>query len=108
MAEVPSIPSLSSAAPTPRRRCYLSRHRGWIDPERPSRPTYEVNLLAVALNSRVWTLGTAWESIFRSPMPRPIAEAFRKAMARVRLTDRDVDLLRGVADGLRVDLVVSD
>lgn len=91
-----------------RRVCYLSRHRGWIDPDDPRRPTSEVNLLAVALRSRVWTLDTAWDSIFRSPAPRPFALAFRKAMTRVALSDGEVELMRGVARELGVELVVLD
>ncbi len=88
--------------------CYLSRRHGWIDPSRPGRPTYEVNLLAVALQSRVFTLGTAWESIFHAPMPRSVLAAFRKAMVRVPVSEEDVRLLRGVADQLHVELVVRE
>ncbi len=96
-------------APAPRRKvCYLSRARGWIDPERPKRPTSEVNLLAVALGSPVWTLGTAWESIFRSLIPPLIEDAYRKATAHVRLTEEEVDRLRTVAERLQVELVVRD
>lgn len=106
----PATPAGTDGAP-PReaqRVCYLSRRRGWIDPDEPGRPTYEVNLLAVALGSRVWTLGTAWESIFRVPMPRSVAQAYRKAMARVRLDDEDVRLLDHVARQLHIELVVTD
>ena len=101
--------SLSDAPSTaPPRVCYLSRARGWIDPDRPRRPTSEVNLLAVALGSPVWTMGTAWESIFHRPMPIPIARAFRSAMVRSRLTEDEVRVLRDAADQLRIELVVQD
>jgi len=88
--------------------CFLSRRRGWIDPTRPGRPTYEVNLLAVYLGSSVWTLGTAWESIFRRMIPLEIERPYRKAMARTRLTDEEIGRLRGVAESLRVRLEVVD
>lgn len=106
-------PITPGAAPVPattprRRRCYLSRTRGWIDPDDPHRPTYEVNLLAVAIGAPVWTMGTAWESIFHHLIPLPVADAFRTAMVRARLSDDQVELLRSVADRLDVDLVVRD
>jgi hypothetical protein len=91
-----------------RRVCYLSRRRGWIDPDAPRRATYEVNLLAVFLGSRVWTLGTAWESIFHSLMPPSIERAYRTAMARSPLSEDDIGRLREVAERLRVDLKVVD
>ena len=97
-----------SSSTTPRRVCYLSRSRGWIDPENPGRPTSEVNLLAVALGSPVWTMGTAWESIFHRLIPLPIARAFRSAMVRSRLTEEEVRALRDAADRLRVELVVQE
>ena len=97
-----------ASSTTPHRVCYLSRTRGWIDPDRPRRPTSEVNLLAVALGSPVWTIGTAWESIYHRLMPLPVARAFRSAMVRSRLTEEEVQVLRDAADRLRIDLVVQD
>jgi hypothetical protein len=97
-----------SSAPADRRVCYLSRTRGWIDPDHPRRPTSEVNLLAVALGSPVWTMGTAWETTFHHLIPLPVARAFRSAMVRTRLTYEEVDLLKGVAEQLHIDLVISD
>jgi hypothetical protein len=88
--------------------CFLSRSRGWIDPERPSRPTSEVNLLAVATGAPVWSLGTAWKALFRQLMPPTIEDAFRKAMVRARLTDAEIERLRRVADRLGIELVVRD
>ena len=67
-----------------------------------------MNLLAVALGSPVWTMGTAWESIFHRLMPLPVARAFRSAMVRSRLTEEEVQVLRDAADRLRIDLVVQD
>jgi hypothetical protein len=96
------------AQPASRRTCYLSRRRGWIDPENERRPASEVNLLAIALGSRVWTLDTAWASIFNQPVPRSVAHAYRKAMARTGLSEREIDLLREVAERLRIELVVTD
>ncbi len=93
---------------TARRVCYLSRTRGWIDPEHPRRPTHEVNLLAVAIGAPVWTMGTAWESIFHKLIPLRVAEAFRRAMVRARLTEEDVSVLRETAERLDIDLVVRD
>ena len=101
-------PSAPAAAASTHRICYLSRREGWIDPDNPRRPTSEVNLLAVALRSRVWTFGTAWESIFHSAAPRPIAAAFAKAMTRVPVSDREVELLAGVARQLGIELEVRD
>jgi len=106
MRSAPRSPG-SDAVP-PASVCYLSRTRGWTDPEAPRRPTYEVNLFAVALRSRVWSLGTAWAALFRTPIPKPVAEAFRKGMARVRVSDEDVRLLEDVAQRLHVRLVVLD
>ena len=101
--------SESGAAPARSRRvCYLSRSRGWIDPERPGRPISEVNLLAVALGAPVWTMGTAWESIFHRLIPLPVARAFRTAMVRSRLTEDEVRVLQAAADQLHVELVVRD
>jgi hypothetical protein len=101
--------SATPAVPEPSRPvCYLSRRRGWTDPERPKRPTSEVNLLAIALRSRVWTLDTAWASIFNTPVPREIAHAYRRAMSRATMSDAQVDLLRAVADRLRIELRVID
>jgi len=97
-----------SSPPAPRGTCYLSRKRGWIDPEDPRRPTYEVNLLAIALGAPVWSLGTAWKTLFRSLIPLDVEDAYRRAMVRSRLSDRDVQLLTRVADRLRVRLVVRD
>lgn len=88
--------------------CYLSRRRGWIDPAAPKRPTSEVNLLAIALRSRVWTLDTAWASIFNTPVPREIAHAYRRAMSRATVTEEQVGLLLRVAERLRVDLRIVD
>ena len=95
-------------ASEPRPVCYLSRRRGWIDPNEPKRPTSEVNLLAVALRSRVWTLDTAWASIFNTPVPREIAHAYRRAMSRATVTEEQVALLRHVAERLRVELRIVD
>jgi hypothetical protein len=93
--------------PAPR-VCHLSRRRGWIDPEHPRRAISEVNLLAVYLGSPVWTLGTAWESIFGSLIPPRVERAYRNATARNPLTEQDVVLLREVADRLGVRLEVYD
>lgn len=92
----------------PRPVCYLSRSRGWIDPENPGRPTSEVNLLAVALGAPVWTMGTAWESIFHRLIPLPVARAFRTAMVRSRLNEDEVRVLKEAAERLRVTLEVRD
>lgn len=88
--------------------CYLSRRRGWIDPERPRRPVAEVNLLAVYLGSPVWTLGTAWESVFHTLIPPAVENAYRAATARVRLSEPEVELLRQVAERLGVRLEIRD
>lgn len=90
------------------RVCHLSRRRGWIDPDRPRRASSEVNLLAVYLDSPVWTLGTAWESVFRSLIPPTVERAYRKATARVPLTEAEVATLREVAEHLGVRLEVHD
>jgi hypothetical protein len=90
------------------RVCFLSRRRGWIDPARPERPASEVNLLAVYTGFPVWTLGTAWEAIFRSLMPRDVESAYRKATARSRLSDEELVVLRRVADALGVRLEIVD
>jgi len=95
-------------AATTSKVCYLSRRRGWIDPEHPHRPVSEVNLLAVYLGSPVWTLGTAWEAIFRSLMPPAIEAAYRAATARSRLSESEVELLKRVAERLEVRLEVRD
>jgi len=92
----------------PARVCFLSRSRGWIDPDRPGRPTSEVNLLAIATGAPVWSLGTAWKALFRQLMPTSIEDAFRKAMVRTRLSDDEVARLRAVAERLRIELVVRD
>ncbi len=67
-----------------------------------------MNLLAVALNSRVWTLDTAWDAIFRYPAPRPFTLAFRKAMTRTPLSDPEIARIQEVARMLRIDLVVQE
>jgi hypothetical protein len=94
--------------PASGRVCYLSRSRGWIDPDRPRRATSEVNLLAIYLGSSVWTLGTAWETVFRSLIPPSIENAYRKAMVRARLSPEEVDRLKAVAERLGVELRVQD
>jgi hypothetical protein len=88
--------------------CHLSRRRGWIDPASPRRPTSEVNLLAVYLGSPVWTLGTAWESVFRSLIPPSVERAYRNATAHVPLSEAEVAILREVAQRLGVRLEVHD
>ena len=98
----------SSAGTAARRVCYVSRARGWIDPQDPHRSTSEVNLFAVALGARVWTLDTAWMSVFRTNVPREFAHAFRRAMTRTPLTDDDVRRLTEVARALKIDLQVRD
>jgi hypothetical protein len=104
-AALPTSPPVTTRA---RRVCYLSRSRGWIDPEHPHRATSEVNLLAVATGAPVWSLGTAWKALFRELMPRSIEDAFRKAMVRARLTEEEVQRLRTVAEHLRIELDVRD
>ncbi len=101
----PPPPAPSGA---PARVCYLSRRRGWLDPGNPRRPTSEVNLLAVALGSPVWTMGTAWETLFRELIPLPVARAFRSAMVRARLSEDDVRVLQGAAERLGIALKVVD
>ncbi len=91
-----------------RRVCYVSRRKGWVDPNEPHRPTSEVNLLAVALGAPVWTLGTAWETLFRELVPLPVARAFRSAMVRARLTDEDLRALQGAAERLGISLRVLE
>ncbi len=106
-----SVPARRVPEPEPRRDrpvCYLSRSRGWVDPGDPHRPASEVNLLAVALGSKVWTTGTAWESVFRRPIPLEVARAYGAAMARSPVSDRGVELLVRVARALRVELRVID
>jgi hypothetical protein len=108
---MPSGPTGSDPSPAPpavRRVCYLSRSRGWIDPRDPRRPTSEVNLLAIATGAPVWSLGTAWKSIFHRLIPPGIESAFSKAMVRARLSEAEVGRLREVAEHLRIDLVVRD
>ena len=90
------------------RVCYLSRRRGWLDPGNPHRPTSEVNLLAIALGSSVWTMGTAWETLFHELIPLPVARAFRSAMVRARLSEDDVRALQGAAERLGIVLQVVD
>jgi hypothetical protein len=102
----PAPPPL--VTPRSRRVCFLSRSRGWIDPDHPGRPTSEVNLLAVATGAPVWSLGTAWKSIFHELMPNGIEAAYSKAMVRARLSEDDVRRLRDVAEHLRIDLEVRD
>ncbi len=92
----------------PRKVCYLSRKRGWTDPTRPRRPVSEVNLLAIYLGSRVWTLETAWAAVFGTLIPPSIARAYRTATARVPVSESEVRILREVADHLRVELRVID
>ena len=102
--------SSSGPEPSPSRGrvCHISRSTGWIDPNRPRRPISEVNLLAVALGSPVWTLGTAWESVFHSLIPRDVEKAYRKASAGLPLRDEEVARLRAVAERLQVELDVRD
>lgn len=92
----------------PRKVCYLSRTKGWTDPERPRRPVSEVNLLAIYLGNPVWTLETAWAAVFGTFIPRPAARAYRAATARVRLTEAEVRVLQEVAERLHVELRVVD
>ncbi len=107
-----AAPSSESRPPPlparPRRVCYLSRSHGWIDPDHPRRPTSEVNLLAIATGAPVWSLGTAWKSIFHRLMPSAIEDAYRKAMVRARLTEVEVERLRTVAEHLHIELDVRD
>lgn len=98
----------SSPSRSVRKVCFLSRSRGWVDPEDPHRPTSEVNLLAVAIGAPVWTLGTAWESVFHHLIPPSIEQAYRKAMVRTPLTESEVERLRDVAARLGVVLEVND
>ena len=67
-----------------------------------------MNLLAVALGAPVWTMGTAWESIFHRSMPLPVARAFRSAMVRSRLREDEVQALQEAAEQLHVTLEVHD
>ena len=101
-------PPRPTAPGPPARVCHLSRRRGWIDPENPHRPTSEVNLLAIALGSPVWTMGTAWETLFHELIPLPVARAFRSAMVRARLSDDEVRALQGAAERLGIALQVVD
>jgi hypothetical protein len=102
-----TLPSEARPA-TPVRVCHLSRRRGWIDPFRPRRAASEVNLLAIYLDAPVWTLGTAWESIFRRRIPASVENAYRKATARIPLTEGEVAVLQTVAERLGVRLEVQD
>lgn len=106
VAAPPEVPR--RAASPSRKVCYLSRRKGWTDPEQPRRPVSEVNLLAVYLGSPVWTLDTAWAAVFGTLIPLPVARAYRTATARSSLSDREVDVLREVADHLNVELRVLD
>ena len=90
------------------RVCHLSRRHGWIDPDRPHRPTSEMNLLAVYLNAPVWTLETAWAAVFRSLMPPRIERAYRHATAGLALSEDEIESLRSVAERLGVRLEVHD
>jgi hypothetical protein len=67
-----------------------------------------VNLLAVALNSRVWTLDTAWDSLVHSAAPRPFSLAFRRAMSRVPMSAEDIRVLQDGAQRLGVELRIID
>ena len=104
--DAPVSPPLGS--PARARVCHLSRRRGWFDPGRPGRASAEVNLLAVYLGSPVWTLGTAWESVFRTLLPPQVERAYRKATARLALIEEEVDVLRALAERLSVPLEVHD
>src|SRR5580658_4936101 len=108
MNEPPPNEARAPGANRARRVCYLSRRGGWIDPQAPRRPTSEVNLLAVYLGSRVWTLRTAWASIFHRPIPQSIQSAYLKAMVRSPLSDEEIGRLREVAERLDIDLKVTD
>ncbi len=103
----PSEPSGHDAPRAPR-VCHVSRRKGWLDPSAPRRPTSETNLLAVYLGSPVWTLGTAWESVFRTLIPLSVERAYRKATAHLALTEQDLETLRAVAERLGVRLEVHD
>ena len=107
MTERESLPAPRSPVPTTR-VCHLSRRGGWIDPDQPGRAVAEVNLLAVYLGSPVWTLGTAWESVFHGLIPPSVERAYRKATARLALSDDELQVLRSVADRLAVRLEVQD
>ena len=102
-------PDPPNAGLKPQRKvCYLSRSKGWTDPEHPRRPVSEVNLLAIYLGNPVWTLETAWAAVFGTFIPRPAARAYRAATARVRLSEDEVRVLQEVAERLQVDLRVVD
>jgi hypothetical protein len=107
-AREPSAREPTGSGPGPRKVCFLSRSRGWIDPDRPNRPTSEVNLLAIATGAPVWSLGTAWKATFHRLMPATIEDSYRKAMVRARLNDGDVARLSEVAARLGIELVVRD
>jgi hypothetical protein len=100
------------ADPTPvpsRKVCYLSRTKGWSDPEHPRRPVSEINLLAIHLGSRVWTLETAWAAVFgTSLIPPEVARAYRNATAHVAVSEGEVRILRDVAERLRIELRVIE
>ncbi len=86
--------------------CRVSRRRGWVDEKNRPRPASEANLLAIAIGAPVWTIGTAWESIFHRAMPRDVHQALSRAMVRARLTEADVGCLRRAAEWLGVALEV--
>ena len=99
---------VAAAARAPVKVCYLSRAHGWTDPSRPRRPISEVNLLAVYQGHPMYTLETTWAWAFGTRIPKEIERAYRNASARLSLSEREVELLRGVADRLRVELRVVD
>ena len=107
MTSAPSVPSGPPATP-PHKVCYLSRRKGWTDPARPHRPVSEVNLLAVYLESRVWTLEPAWAAVFGNLIPPTVARAYRTATARVPVSESEIRVLRELADRLDVELRVVD
>ena len=98
----------SSAPPSGRKVCYLSRRRGWLDPTKAARPSADVNLLAVYLGAPVRTLETAWAAVFGALIPPSVARAYRAATARSRLSEGEVRSLAEVAERLHVELRVID
>ena len=56
----------------------------------------------------MYTLETTWAWAFGTRIPKEIERAYRNASARLSLSEREVELLRGVADRLRVELRVVD